>query len=241
MAAGEQAEALKVLAQIWEEHKDPTLLPEMAELHQGLGDCDEATRELDLAIRELQPIEVLGTEFASPDAALAREALLRARTAKLEARCKPVRAPEPPATDTDESPVTVTQALVSPSAPGAEASLQQQQAPGARKRWPLYVAIGGGVLAAGGVVSWGKMKQTESAIERHLKSPKDQENYVRRSGDLLSQGEDYERLGAILFGAGASVATASLIYWFFSAERPAATPVVQPRPGGATVAVHSKF
>ena len=169
MAAGEQAEALKVLAKIWEEHKDPTLLPEMAELHQGLGDCDEATRELDLAIRELQPIEILGTEFASPDAALAREALLRARTAKLEARCKPVRAPEPPATDTDESPVTVTQALVSPSARGAEALLQQQQAPGARKRWPLYVAIGGGVLAAGGVVSWGKMKQTESAIERHLK------------------------------------------------------------------------
>ena len=72
------------------------------------------------------------------------------------------------------------------------------------------------------------------------RTPKDPK-YDERRSHLYNRGNDYQRLGTVLFGVGASIATASTIYWFLSPEQPATTASVQPRPGGATFAVRSKF
>jgi hypothetical protein len=85
--------------------------------------------------------------------------------------------------------------------------------------------------------------KTESDYDRHRQQPlsKRDNNYDQRRTELLGDGERYQWLGAVLFGAGASVATASAVYWFVTAETPATTAVVQPQPGGATFAVRSRF
>jgi len=131
LAGGEQAEALQVLQQIWEDGHDPTLLAEIAEIHRGQGHCDEAGRLLNLAIVELAPIEVLGTESQGRDAAVAIEALRRARMAKLDFRCTSASPPAPPPPGADSGPVTVSQALVSRTGP-SEVKLEHRAAPWSR-------------------------------------------------------------------------------------------------------------
>ncbi|WP_224365441.1 hypothetical protein [Hyalangium versicolor] len=72
----------------------------------------------------------------------------------------------------------------------------------------LPVAIGGGIVALGGLIMWGKARSIESRIGDGDPS------IVTRADmdDTLHQGKTFETVGWLLMGAGALTATGSLLF-----------------------------
>jgi hypothetical protein len=210
-AGGDAAAALAVMTPVWEETRDPTLLPELAELHRTLGNCHQAEELLDRAVTALVPVE--GLQDAGPpgsDLAAAGEALRRARTAKLEAKCVPRARPDeraalaPIQTPTPPPPPLVTQA-------GSESTQST-----ARPRWPLWTAGVGGALVAAGVTSLILANRTEGKLEERVGAYGHGDPEVE---NLYEEGATYNRWGRGLTVAGAVVTVAALVYYYAFRKR----------------------
>lgn len=229
--SGDRAGALALLTEVWEQTNDPTVLPELAELHRGLGACQQAITLLDLAVTTLGPIEVLDEAGAQgSDIAAAHEALQRARTARADASC----VSRPAAAQASQGPGRAAAATASSTHPAGvvERDGGADVARPVRPRWPLWAAGAGGGLAVGGAVFLVLAHRTESQVETiRTKAWSDE-------GDrLLSRGNLYEGAGLALSIGGVVIAGGAVAYYYLSAKKgeAQAAPSVQLSRGAATL------
>jgi tetratricopeptide (TPR) repeat protein len=99
----------------------------------------------------------------------------------------------------------------------------------------LPVAIGGGLVAVGGVLSWSRAKMLENQIRTADASLSNKTQLE----SALSQGRTLETLGWVLMGVGAATASGSLLLLDAPSTRTSLT--ASPAPGGAQVFLHGSL
>lgn len=108
-------------------------------------------------------------------------------------------------------------------------------APGSASRLRLPVAIGGGVVAVGGLLAWGRAK----AIENQVRTADASITTKPQLDDTLRQGRTFETLGWVLMGVGAATASGSLL--FLDAPSTGTGLSASPTPGGAQLFLHGSL
>jgi hypothetical protein len=96
-------------------------------------------------------------------------------------------------------------------------------------RLKLPVAIGGGAVAIGGVIAWGKARSLETRIasaDPSIMTP-------QRLEDAVHQGRTFERVGWLLMGLGVATTAGSLL--LLDRIVPSSQVSVIPEPGGASL------
>lgn len=96
-------------------------------------------------------------------------------------------------------------------------------------RLKLPVAIGGGVIAIGGVIAWGKA----NAIERRIRNADSSIMTHQRLEDTVHQGKAFERVGWWLMGLGVATTASSLL--MLDKIAPSSKVSLTPEPGGASL------
>jgi hypothetical protein len=88
----------------------------------------------------------------------------------------------------------------------------------------LPIAIGGGIVALGGMVAWGRAKSIEGKVRRADTSITTQAYLA----DTVQQGQSFEKVGWVLMGLGTATAVGSLLFLDTPAEgRATIIPVAQ--------------
>jgi hypothetical protein len=95
----------------------------------------------------------------------------------------------------------------------------------------LPVAIGGGVVALGGILAWGRAKSLEGKVRRADPSITTRTQLE----DTLQQGRTFEKVGWVLMGLGAATTAGSLL--FLDRPTEGARPTIIPMAQGAQLAV----
>lgn len=225
--SGDAAGAITLLSPLWDQTADPTILPDLADLHRTLGDCQRAATLFDLAITALTPIEVLAEVGAEgSDLTAARNALQRARTANAAPACVP-------RTTAAKSASTGPAAVVT-AAP--EVNLVERGGPEKVKpappRWPLWMAGAGGALLIGGGVFAILTYQTKNQIEALRTQPWD----AGKGQQLLDRRDWYERGTLALSITGGVIVAAASVYYLSARRRdPTTGPGVQISAAGTTL------
>jgi hypothetical protein len=91
------------------------------------------------------------------------------------------------------------------------------------------LAIGGGVVAIGGAIAWGKARSLETRIgsaDPSIVTP-------QRLEDAVRQGRTFERVGWLLMGLGVATTAGSLL--LLDRVVPGSKVSVAPEPGGASL------
>lgn len=223
---GDAAGALALLTEVWDQTKDPTVLPDLAELHRGLGRCQQAATLLDLAVTTLGPIEVLDEAGAEgSDVAAANEALKRARTARADAACVPR-----PANQASGAPVRAAAptGAADPSGMVQSGGTAEVAKP---PRWPLWVAGAGAGLGVAGAVFLVLAHRTETEVEAIRTA-----GWSAEGDRLVSRGDFYEGAGLALSISGVVIGGGAAAYYYLSGKKkaPPAIPGVQLSRGAAT-------
>jgi hypothetical protein len=118
-----------------------------------------------------------------------------------------------------------------PSSPSSSTPTATEVAGGDLSRFRLPVAIGGGVVAAGGLLAWGRAKSLE-----HKVRGADPEITTRKAlDDTLNQGRTFEKVGWVLVGVGAATAVGSLLLMDGPVE--GTTAAITPTSEGAQLSV----
>ncbi len=117
---------------------------------------------------------------------------------KLAARLEELRARLPP-----EKP-----ASASPQVPAPPSMPPPAHEPARRMSLQLPGIIGGGVVAAGGILAWSKAKSLEGKVRNA-----DPSITTRvQLNETLQQGKTFEKVGWVLMGLGAATTTCSLLF-----------------------------
>lgn len=115
--------------------------------------------------------------------------------------------------------------------PPASSGPLAESVPERRMNLQLPVALGGGVVAVGGLLAWGKGKSLEWKVRRADPSI----DSGTRLKDTLQQGKTFNKVGWILMGLGAATAASSLL--FFDTPTTGATGTIAPMAQGAQVSI----
>ena len=142
---------------------------------------------------------------------------------QLRARLPPVAKPPEPVVSEPE-PV-VTEALRLPLAREPVEVVEGESR--ARPSLRLPVAIGGGVVALGGMLSWGKARSLASRVRDADPSITTQ----AQLDDTIQRGRTFEKVGWALMGLGAATAVGSFL--FFDAPSAGTRATLLPTPEGA--------
>lgn len=216
--AGDAAGARALLEPVWEQTNDPTVLPELAEVHRQLGDCPKSTALLDLAVTSLGPIEVLEEAGAEgSDVAAAKEALQRARAAKGGPACVPRASAHAEAKSGSGGSLSGTPSV--PPIGVVEGGQRPEAAKVTRPRWPLWVAGGGGAAVLGGVAFLVLAHRTESDVETKIRTQVWSEDVSRDVSRLRSRGNFYDRAGLALSIGGCVIAGGAMAYYYLVAGK----------------------
>jgi tetratricopeptide (TPR) repeat protein len=99
----------------------------------------------------------------------------------------------------------------------------------------LPLAIGGGVVAIGGLLSWGRAK----AIENQVRTADASISTKLQLEGSLQQGRTFETLGWVLMGVGAATASGSLL--LLDAPSTGTSLTASPTPGGAQLFLYGSL
>lgn len=220
-AAGDPQGAIGLLSRLWEQTKDPTILPDLAYLHRMTGNCGQARTLLELAVQELTPVEVIALgEADDPDLDAGRIALEEARAALAGPPCTvPQPAPPPPVERHELQAMAV--------APGAGPRLDAtgQQAERDTPRWYVWAAGGlGAALVIGGGVCFWKLHEVQDQVDSYRKKGWDPVEGPR----LLDRGDAYQRAAVGLFVTGGVLVVGASLYALVAHDRKTSSrPVIQ--------------
>jgi len=214
-ASGDAQGAIASLSQVWEQTRDPTILPELAEWHRSAGNCTEAQALLDLAVSQLGALEAITGDGAEDlDLTAGRAALGKARALLAGPACS---APQSlPRAQEDSAVVRTTATLTASSslanAPAGPPPVRLTQIPHAATSHPGWYpwavgGLGGAIILAGAVCFW-----KDQQIQHELES---QGNDTGR----FSSGQAYYRAGIGLSGLGGALVVGAAVYAWATHER----------------------
>jgi hypothetical protein len=146
---------------------------------------------------------------------------------KVAGRLEELRAklpPEKPASPLPQTPPP-------PPQPKPESTSE----PARRMNLKLPVAIGGGVVAVGGILAWGRAK----SIEGKVRNADPSITTRAQLDDTLQQGRTFEKVGWVLMGLGAATTAGSLLFLDNPTEGAKAT--ITPVAQGAQLSVSWKL
>jgi tetratricopeptide (TPR) repeat protein len=194
LAAGQPRDAIAILDPAWQRTRDPAVALDLASAHRLEGNCDRARALYDETVTQLAPIEEL-PEPPEPGSDLARaaEVARRARTDRDTFRCMPgPKQPAPAAAVTEAPP---------PAPPPPPTSRGRTVA--------VWLGAGGGALILGGGVLLAMAAQTETKLEKHLKT----EGWNQEAFRLNDKGKLLNVTGLAVGGAGVLAAAGGLVLY----------------------------
>jgi hypothetical protein len=142
---------------------------------------------------------------------------------KVAARLEELRAKLPPE----------KQASTAPQTPPPPPRTHPEPTPEPTKRMSLKlpVAIGGGVVAVGGILAWGRARSLEGKVRNADPSITTRAQLE----DTLQQGRTFEKVGWVLMGLGAATTAGSLLFLDRPTEGAKAT--ITPVAQGAQISI----
>ncbi|RKH69509.1 hypothetical protein D7X55_08420 [Corallococcus sp. AB049A] len=144
----------------------------------------------------------------------------------------PASAPPPVPVPSEPAPAPIAVVSEAPRAPVTQPPLTGvERGAGMRSRLRLPVAIGGGVVAVGGVLAWGRARSLGAQVRDADPSIKTR----ARLDATLQQGRTFEKVGWALMGLGAATVAGSFL--FLGESSPGAQASLLPTPEGAQLSL----
>ncbi|MBN8227020.1 hypothetical protein JYK02_05790 [Corallococcus macrosporus] len=144
----------------------------------------------------------------------------------------PAVAPPPAPVPSEPSPAPVAVMSEAPREPLTHPSLTEvERGAGVRSRLRLPVAIGGGVVAVGGILAWGRARSLSAQV-------RDADPSITTRAQLdgtVHQGKTFEKVGWALMGLGAATVVGSFL--FLGESSPGAQASLLPTPEGAQLSL----
>lgn len=210
------------------------------EYEKALRALEEASQRIENTDEEKVSIALLEgvLSFETHQPERGRNAFVRALKLNLEAKLPFALAPKVASVLNEEReklrlallPFPVEEDLTLASPP---VSLQAKSHWGSRLRLP--VAIGGGVVAVGGLVFWSRAKSLEGKVRRADPSITTQ----KQLDDTLQKGRTFEKVGWVLMPVGVAASLGSLL--FFDSPGTGAGVALLPASQGAQMTLRGSF